>query len=169
MSFGMFSRVPVPHVWDETARSVMTLFLPIVGLVLGLLWYGLAELLAWLSLPILVTAAVLTMFPYLFTGFMHLDGFMDCCDAIMSRRTLEEKQRILKDSVTGTFAAVSFGLLLLISFALFASAPDGSAYIGLIFIPVAARVCPGRASFFCGLWDTASMQMVSGMEGKRAT
>ena len=143
MSFGMFSRVPVPHVWDEAARPVMTLFLPVVGLVLGLLWYGLAELFAWLSLPLFITAAVLTIFPYLFTGFMHLDGFMDCSDAIMSRRTLEEKQKILKDSGAGTFSVVSFGLLLLICFALFASVRADTSFLGLIFIPVASRACAG--------------------------
>ena len=32
---------------------------------------------------------------------------MDCNDAIMSRRPLEERQRILKDSTVGAFAVVT--------------------------------------------------------------
>ena len=48
-----------------------------------------------------------------------LDGFMDCTDSIMSRRDLEERQRIMKDPTVGSFAVVMVCFLLITWFACF--------------------------------------------------
>lgn len=53
--------------------------------------------------------------PWLVTGFMHLDGYMDVCDAVLSRRELATRQRILKDSHCGAFAVIGMVLLALCS------------------------------------------------------
>lgn len=50
------------------------------------------------------------------TGMLHLDGFMDVCDAILSRRSKEEKLRILKDSATGAFAVIPLVILFFLQF-----------------------------------------------------
>ena len=44
---------------------------------------------------------------------MHMDGFMDVNDAIMSRRPLEDRLRILKDSTVGAFAVITVMFLVL--------------------------------------------------------
>lgn len=45
MCFSMFCAIPCPyHKWDEDARPLMILFLPVVGLFIGCMW----ALLAWL-------------------------------------------------------------------------------------------------------------------------
>ena len=64
---------------------------------------------------------------------------MDCCDAILSRRPLEERQRILKDSHVGAFAVICVDLLLLLSVALFATAEWSKVWRPLLFLPAAAR------------------------------
>lgn len=102
---GNVSGHPCPKkLWSETARRKMLVCLPLVGLLVGGIWAG-----AWLLLrgaPGPVRAAVCAAVPWLVTGFMHLDGYMDVCDAVLSRRDLPTRRRILKDSHCGAFAVI---------------------------------------------------------------
>ena len=146
MSLGMFTALPCPYrPWDEDARDMMLVCLPIVGAVVGLLWAALGALgMAWLT-PAL-RAALLAALPWLLTGFIHLDGYMDTCDAILSWRPLEQRIKILKDVHTGAFAVVGLGMLMLFSYA----AVDGLDWTdlrALLFIPVISRC----GSAFCVL------------------
>ena len=63
MCQSMFCAIPAPQVWDEKARDKMLLFLPMVGLELGLIWWGLSCICR--MLPELMAALVLCMYPYL--------------------------------------------------------------------------------------------------------
>lgn len=139
MAWGMFSAIPCPYKrWDNSLRPLMISLLPLIGLLLGAVWLLAAYLLRLLGLTSLFGAAVLTALPFLLTGFIHLDGYMDCCDAILSRRDLQERQRILKDSHTGAFAVICLVLLVMLSFSLFASW-DYLNLLPLLFIPAASR------------------------------
>ena len=85
MCLSMFSVIPIPgSVWDEAARPLMTLFLPVVGLVIGGIWTLLAYLTRLMELPKLVAAAILCAYPFLVTGGIHLDGYLDVTDAVKS-------------------------------------------------------------------------------------
>mgnify|MGYP003392776405 FL=1 len=53
----------------------------------------------------------MAVYPYLVTGFLHLDGFMDVTDAVKSWRDLERRREILKDSHVGSFAVINLVLL----------------------------------------------------------
>lgn len=141
----MFCAFPAPQVWDEKARDSMLLFFPAVGLLLGAVWVALAWLCAWLRLPALVTGLLLCAYPYLATGFIHLDGFMDVTDALRSWRDLERRREILKDSHVGSFAVIGVVLLLLAQFALFASAPAEANPWLLLLIPAVSRCCAALA------------------------
>lgn len=146
MCQSMFCAIPFPgNLWDESARDKMLLFLPIVGLELGALWAGLAWLCRWLGLPDLVSALVLAVFPFVSTGFLHLDGFMDVTDAMKSCRSLERRREILKDSHVGAFAVIGVALLLLAQFALAASVPKEADYRALLFVPALSRCCSALA------------------------
>lgn len=115
MTWGMFCSIPCPFKkWDEGARKWMVATLPVLGFFIGILWFGLYLLMEMLVVPPLLSAALMTVFPFFITGHMHLDGFMDCNDAILSRRPLEEKQKILKDSHVGAFAAISLAVMFII-------------------------------------------------------
>ena len=114
MAWGMFLAIPCPFPrWREEARVQMSACLPLIGGMLGGLWALLAWGLVRLSCPPAVTALLLAAFPWLCSGFIHLDGFMDVCDAVLSRRDLEQRQRILKDSHCGAFAVICVCLLVL--------------------------------------------------------
>ena len=114
MAWGMFLAIPCPFPrWRESARGRMLMCLPLIGLVEGGLWALLVWLLAKLCLPEALGALCAAAFPWLVTGFLHLDGYMDVCDAVLSRRDLATRQKILKDSHCGAFAVIAMVLLAL--------------------------------------------------------
>ena len=138
MCQSMFCAIPSPfHVWDEEARPKMLLFLPVVGLEIGLLWWGIAQLAAYLNLPELIRGLFVALWPFLATGYLHLDGFMDVTDAVKSCRSLDRRREILKDSHVGAFAVINAAMLMLAQFA-FASSAEGDWQV-LIFVPVVSR------------------------------
>ena len=146
MCQSMFCAIPCPwKVWDEQARGKMLLFLPLVGLEIGLIWVILAQICRLLALPALVTGLILAVYPYLVTGFLHLDGFMDVTDAVKSCRDLERRREILKDSHVGSFAVINLVLLVVAQFALFSSAADEADSLILLFVPAVSRCCSALA------------------------
>ena len=145
MCQSMFCSIPAPQIWDEKAKDKMLLFLPIVGLEIGAIWAVLAWLCRLLELPALVTGLVLSAYPYIVTGFIHLDGYMDVTDAVKSWRCLERRREILKDSHVGSFAVIGIVLLMLAQFAVFASAPNDANYLILILVPAVSRCCSALA------------------------
>ena len=145
MCQSMFCSIPAPQLWDEKAKDKMLLFLPIVGLEIGAIWTALAWLCTFLHLPALVTGLILCAYPYIVTGFIHLDGYMDVTDAVKSWRDLERRREILKDSHVGSFAVIGIVLLMLAQFSLFASAPETADYLILMLIPAVSRCCSALA------------------------
>ena len=143
MCQSMFCAIPAPQVWDEKARDKMLLFLPIVGLELGLLWWARAY--ACRLLPPLMAALILSMYPYVATGFLHLDGFKDVTDALRSYRSLERRREILKDSHVGSFAVIGIVILLLSQFVCFASISEAVDHRVFNFIPAVSRCCSSLA------------------------
>jgi len=142
----MFCSIPFPgNIWDEKARDKMLLFLPVVGLEIGAVWAFLAWLCKVLNLPVLVKGLILSVYPYLVTGFIHLDGYMDVTDAVKSYRSLERRREILKDSHVGAFAVIGIVLLLLAQFAFLASAKENADFRILIFVPAVSRCCSALA------------------------
>lgn len=143
MCQSMFCSIPCPcRVWDEKARPKMLMFLPVVGLEIGVIWW----LLSLLPLPQLVRGLVLCVCPYLLTGFIHLDGFLDVTDAVGSCRDLEKRRAILKDSHVGAFAVIGCVLLMLAGFACCAAADTDSRV--LIFVPIVSR-CGSALAVTC--------------------
>ncbi|MGN1383415.1 MAG: adenosylcobinamide-GDP ribazoletransferase [Eubacterium sp.] len=161
MAWGNFTVIPCPYKhWDSRLNHRMLMFLPVIGAVIGVVWIVCLTLLRWIGLPYLLLAASAEFLIFRLCGYMHLDGFMDVSDAVMSRRSLEERQRILKDSRVGAFAVICLLSLLLVWFAasvsLFSALgrattdsldiQNAAALLPyfLILIPVFSRACAGR-------------------------
>lgn len=143
MAWGMFLAIPCPiRPWDETARSKMMVCLPLVGGIVGGLW----ALAAWLlgGVPAPVRGFCLAALPWLCTGFLHLDGYMDVCDAVLSRRDLATRQKILKDSHCGAFAVIGMVLLALAQWSVWMST-DEVPLLALALVPAATRACASLA------------------------
>jgi len=145
MCQSMFCAIPAPQIWNEKAKDKMLLFLPVIGLEIGIIWAFLAWFCRWLQLPALVAALVLCACPYLLTGFLHLDGYMDVTDAVKSWRDLERRREILKDSRVGSFAVIGIVLLILAQFACLASVSEAANYWILLFVPAVSRCCSALA------------------------
>ncbi len=151
MAWGNFCSLPCPlKRWDNRAKSLMLGFLPSVGLIIGLLWATIYFALVYLGFPYLPIVFMVTFLPFALCGFIHLDGFMDCSDAIMSRRPLEERQRILKDSHTGAFAVVSLIFLLLAYYSCVSTAVGvGIDFVNMVMIVVLSRSVSGIHVLLC--------------------
>ena len=147
MSLGMFSAIPLPfQIWDEKRTSIMIASFPLVGVIIGALWWLASIPLFALDMPLMLTGAVLTLTPFFIAGFIHLDGYMDTSDALLSRRPLEEKMRILKDPNVGAFAVVMLGILFILQFAAVYAIAEGREYFALI---IAVMVVSRCSSAFC--------------------
>lgn len=143
MCFGMFCGIPCPvKIWDEEARPQMISCLPLVGGVIGACTAGIHALLKWAGLPF---AAAMTAAPWLLSGCIHLDGYMDCCDAVFSRRELARRQEILKDPHVGSFAVIGMALLALFTFELWRGAPADTPLLILALTPAVSRGCAAVA------------------------
>ena len=145
MCQSMFCAIPAPQVWNEKAKDKMLLFLPTVGLEIGLIWAVIAWLCGLLHLPGLIAALLLSTWPFLSTGLLHLDGYMDVTDAVRSYRSLDRRREILKDPHVGSFAVIGVVILMLSQFAFFASAPEDADFRILIFLPAVSRCCSALA------------------------
>ena len=142
MAFGMFSVIPAPKSWDESSAKHVMSWLPVVGAVIGAIWWGAAKLLVLSDMHFALRAAILMLIPFVLSGFIHLDGYMDTSDALLSRRPAGEKQRILKDPHTGAFAVIMVALLFILKFAsAYALIENGKFFVLLFIIPVLSRCC----------------------------
>ena len=143
MSFGMFCSIPQPFkLWDDKAVNLVLPCFPLVGCLIGVLWWGIATMLLSSGIHIILVSAVVTLIPFLASGFLHLDGYMDTSDAVLSRRPLEDKLCILKDPHTGAFAVIMLAVLFVVQFSVvFAVIEQEKNLILLIVIPVISRCC----------------------------
>lgn len=145
MTLSMFTVIPLPkYEWDDkAAKHIMKLY-PFIGLIIGLIWYLSFFILNKIKVPIMLMSALLLTVPYILTGFLHLDGFMDVSDALLSRRDRETKLRILKDSTVGAFSVISVVLLLLVEFSgMFTLLNKNLDMKILILITIASRAING--------------------------
>lgn len=113
ISLSMYSTIPVKCLnWNEKNLRNAMIFFPLIGIICGFgVW------LLWSICTALTKGAflfsVLSVFSVvLVTGGIHLDGFCDTADALYSRRPVEDKLRILKDSHCGAFAVFSVILVI---------------------------------------------------------
>lgn len=144
MSLSMYCIIPMPMVWDKRAFCFVIPTMPLVGAIIGGLWFGVSLLLAWLKLPLMLSSALLFLFPLFISGFIHIDGFMDTSDAIGSRAELSKKRAILKDSHVGAFAVIALGCYFILGFsAVYGVVEHGITTLAFVFIPILSRSLVG--------------------------
>ena len=115
IAVSMYSKVPVPSVnWTRERMGYVMCWFPIVGIFCGI------ALIIWIEVGNLfhlspeMTGIVAAVVPLLVTGGIHMDGFLDTCDALSSYGEREKKLEILKDPHVGAFGVIACGLYLLI-------------------------------------------------------
>lgn len=109
-AFSFLTIIPLGYATGRKAGWAFTWY-PLVGLVIGMILMGVAEVSPFHS----GLTAVVILFAWVFiTGGLHLDGFGDSCDGLLATVTPEHRLAIMKDPRTGTWAVVGLVLLLLI-------------------------------------------------------
>lgn len=152
-AFQLMSTIPFKQTipYEKTRVRISVLSFPIVGIVLGLLLYGCIVVFSLTSFSPLFTTMVLVTLSIVYTGGLHLDGWMDCSDALFSYQTKERKLEIMKDSRIGAFAAISLVLLLAWKFVLLyeiLALLEKNWYFLVIFIPFLTRMNVGLKLLF---------------------
>lgn len=110
-AFGYFSILPIASAAADGPPTGRTLtFLALVGAVLGALAGGGALLVATLA-DGRFAVAIAVVLSVVLSGAIHLDGYLDSCDALFASVPPARRLEILKDPRHGTFALA--GLLCL--------------------------------------------------------
>lgn len=132
MALSMFTIIPMPFIeWDEKSSKNMMKLYPMVGAVIGIIYAAFYSLMTLLKCPIALESAVLLIIPFILSGMIHLDGYCDVCDAILSRRNKEEKLRILKDSRIGAFAVAALFMLFFMQYGALSSVLQKQTFISV--------------------------------------
>ncbi len=134
IAFSTYSIIPMPERrWSRENMRLAMCFFPLVGAAAGALLWLWNLLCLRFSFPELLRAAGLSVIPVVFTGGIHLDGYMDTCDALSSHGDRTTKLSILKDPHTGAFAVIRLACLFLILPALWQAYP-AKLYDGVLVI-----------------------------------
>lgn len=92
---------------DEFFASMR--WIPMVGILVGAVLSGIFWLLRYT--PGEIRGLVLAVAYIFLTGGLHIDGFMDSCDGLLSNRPKERVFEIMKDSRVGSFGVLGFVVL----------------------------------------------------------
>jgi adenosylcobinamide-GDP ribazoletransferase len=141
VAWTFLTALPVPLWRAPTAaeRGAAVAWYPFVGLILGgivaLVDCGLRQ--SALSAPV-VGVLLVALLAFL-TGFLHLDGLVDTCDAVFATRSREERLAIAHDPRAGAFGVVGVVLVLLLKVALLAGPLGAHRTAVLVCFPSLAR------------------------------
>lgn len=97
---------PIPQLHDSFWAFA------VVGMVLGAIYAAVMWIGHLLGVPTLLLAIVAISLGLLCTGALHEDGFADMLDGFGGGKTAEDKLRIMKDSLLGSFGVSGLILLL---------------------------------------------------------
>lgn len=120
LTFSTYTRIPMPQVkWDDDAAKLAIAFLPLAGVLVGATLWVWSILCGVLGFSPVLFAAIATILPIFITGGIHMDGYCDTADALMSWQNKERRLEILKDPHVGAFALIRYGVYILVCFGLF--------------------------------------------------
>ncbi|WP_214480091.1 adenosylcobinamide-GDP ribazoletransferase [Bacillus sp. SM2101] len=127
--------------WDSKSGRWCVRFIPLIGLILGVLLASIHTLfLNYFPISNAMIALFLMFFSVLFSGGLHVDGWMDCSDAFFSYKDKDRRLEIMSDARVGAFAVIS--LLFLFGFRylfIFESMGSSIITIALLVIPILSR------------------------------
>ena len=142
-AFSFFSAIPMPNLaWDDSNMRYMMAAFPLVGLVIGGLWWLWGQACAIAAFGPMLRGVGFVLIPVLVTGGIHLDGLSDVIDAQSSHASPERKREILKDPHVGAFAIIGTCSYLM-AFAALASEIVTTQLPALVCIPLISRCLSG--------------------------
>jgi adenosylcobinamide-GDP ribazoletransferase len=145
IAFSMYSKIKVPmKEWEESSMRYAICFFPMIGVVIGGVFFLTFQIGHLLDLGDILIAALLTAIPILISGGIHMDGYCDTMDAISSYQSKERRLEILKDPHSGAFAIIRSGVYFLLYFGMVSGLTVRSCIVISLFF-VVSRALSGLA------------------------
>ncbi|MGM9968251.1 adenosylcobinamide-GDP ribazoletransferase [Rummeliibacillus sp. TYF005] len=116
LAFQFFTVVPINKELPLTKKTITAMFsfLPWLGAIMGAVMTAIFYLLqTYTDLSSILTGFLLVFGYVIWTGGLHLDGFVDMGDAYFSYRDIDKRIEILDDPRIGAFGAMSLVFLVL--------------------------------------------------------
>jgi adenosylcobinamide-GDP ribazoletransferase len=136
-AFSYFSILPLPS--NDPPDAAAMAWLPFVGAVTAAL-AGTAGYLVSLVAPHPLAVATAFTLSIVLTGAIHLDGFLDGCDAFFASVSPARRFEILDDPRHGTFAVAGAAIVGVVWLAALWSLPPRTFPFALTFAAVSARL-----------------------------
>jgi len=116
---------PVPRRWSSQVSARTVIFFPLVGALVG----GLVATgdLVFQAFPMLVRSILVVGLWLLITGGLHIDGWIDACDAMAPGLTPDKALAAMRDPRAGAMGVAGAVVLLGTKWAALASLVDGRA------------------------------------------
>lgn len=142
------SIIPVPKKsipgWNSKSLRYFCIMLPVAGILFSFLWFILWFMLCRLvMLSDILRGFMMMIFTLALTGGLHMDGLMDTCDAVFSRRDRDTRLKILSDTHAGSFAVMGCMIIFVAGTLLFSELLAYHVHTGIItlsFIPAYSRL-----------------------------
>lgn len=142
-AIGFLTILPVSSNMGDAGLSSARMWFPVVGLILGAALAGIDLMLSLgypllsdepPAIPPLLTASILIVALVALTRALHLDGLMDCCDALLGGFDRPRRMEILADPHVGAFAVAGVVCILLVKLsAIMALTTDTRLWVLLVF------------------------------------
>lgn len=146
VAFSIYSRIPMPAFeWDTEDMKYQLIFFPWVGAIIGgaeWIWFLIC---AEYGIDVLPRILVMAAIPIVITGGLHIDGYMDTCDALHSYQPKERKLEILKDPHIGAFSVICLTGYMLFLLAGLSLITSSEMVVTLCFVPFIVRALSGIA------------------------
>ena len=147
-AFAYFSILPNGGSIEAPTPATMNA-LPLVGIVIGAISGAVGFAIAHFSTPLIGYAATF-IFVILLSGAIHLDGFLDSCDALFASVAPQRRLEILKDPRHGTYAVVGMSILAVAWIAALSCFTPQRLPLVLAFAALLARTAAIFPAFFYG-------------------
>jgi adenosylcobinamide-GDP ribazoletransferase len=125
LALGFYTRLPVPKNQDYSQLAKASLYLPLIGWLVGGL-SGLCFYAANLLWSQTVAVILSLSFGILLTGAFHEDGFADVCDGFGGGYGKQRILEIMKDSQVGTYGALGLLLMMFLKINLLSALPESA-------------------------------------------
>lgn len=156
-----FTRIPIKVnvLADEKDFSKGLLYFPFVGLVIGIFNYLTFYVFSYLGQELLSIVFWL-LSNIIVTGAIHIDGFADTCDGLLSSRSKERMLEIMKDSRIGTNGVIAIAMDLLIRLTFMFSVSYSIRPFVIILSPIV-----GKCFVLMLIWISSYAREKGGMGG----
>lgn len=146
-AFLMYSKIPmIPVAWKEENRRYALCFFPLIGVVIGGIFFLWNWICSACSIHFFLRGAISMAIPMVITGGIHLDGFCDVMDAKASCADRAKKLEIMADPHIGAFGVMWLCIYLLVQGGVFSQLTQLSAIWIVVLGFVLSRALSGFAA-----------------------